>query len=178
MSDGEPCRQMSQEPQTLSPEYVAAMVAAHGQELQRFLLGVLRNTAIADDCLQATFTKLLERGHESRPETRRAWLFKVAFQEAMLAKRKAATGERVLRKAAWGLNLQAESADGQAIRVESIDQVRRALDTLPAEQRQVVWMRIYEEKTFAVIAEELRIPIGTALGRMRTALQKLKKALE
>jgi len=169
---------MSQEPQTLSPEYVAAMVAAHGAELERFLLGILRDTAAAQDCLQAVCMKLLERGHESRPETRRAWLFKVAYQEAMLAKRKAATGDRVLRKAAWGLNLQTESGDGQAIRVESIDQVRQALDQLPPEQRQVVWMRIYEEKTFAVIADELRIPIGTALGRMRTALQKLKKALE
>jgi RNA polymerase sigma-70 factor (ECF subfamily) len=169
---------MSHEPQTLSPEYVAAMVAAHGQELERFLLGILRDAATAADCAQTTFTKLLERGHESRPETRRAWLFKVAYQEAMLAKRKASTGDRVLRKAAWGLNLQSESPDGQALRVESVDQVRRALDELPPEQRQVVWMRIYEEKTFAVIAEELRIPIGTALGRMRTALQKLKRALD
>jgi RNA polymerase sigma-70 factor (ECF subfamily) len=169
---------MSQEPQTLSPEYVAAMVAAHGQELERFLLGVLRDSATAADCLQATFTKLLERGHESRPETRRAWLFKVAFQEAMLAKRKATTGDRVLRKAAWGLNLQSESPDGQAIRVESVEQVRQALDALPPEQRKVVWMRIYEEKTFAVIADELQIPIGTALGRMRTALIKLRKSLE
>src|SRR5215207_8002315 len=134
---------MSQEPQTISPEYVAAIVAAHGQELQRFLLGVLRNAAIADDCLQATFTKLLERGHESRPETRRAWLFKVAFQEAMLAKRKTATGDRVLRKAAWALNLESESPDHQAIRVESVERVRVALDDLPPEQRKVVWMRIY-----------------------------------
>jgi RNA polymerase sigma-70 factor (ECF subfamily) len=36
-------------------------------------------------------------------------------------------------------------------------------------------MRIYEEKTFATIAEELGIPLGTALGRMRTALQKLQR---
>ena len=39
-------------------------------------------------------------------------------------------------------------------------------------------MRIYEEKTFAVIAKELGIPLGTALGRMRTALMKLKTKLE
>jgi RNA polymerase sigma-70 factor (ECF subfamily) len=39
-------------------------------------------------------------------------------------------------------------------------------------------MRIYEEKTFAMIAQELGIPLGTALGRMRTALAKLRKTLE
>ena len=34
------------------------------------------------------------------------------------------------------------------------------------------------EKTFAVIAEELKIPLGTALGRMRLATKKLREALE
>jgi RNA polymerase sigma-70 factor (ECF subfamily) len=174
---------MSQETQPLTPEYVAAMHLAHGEELKRFLLGVLRDAATAADCLQATFTKLLERGHESRPETRRAWLFRVAFQEAMLAKRKAATGDRVLRKAAWSLGLQSrepqsEQPDAPALRQEAIQRVKDALQLLPAEQRQVVWMRIYEEKTFATIATELNIPLGTALGRMRTALIKLRRVLE
>jgi len=49
---------------------------------------------------------------------------------------------------------------------------------LPPEQQQVVRMRIYEDKTFAVIAAELGIPLGTALGRMRTALIKLRAKLE
>jgi len=169
---------MSHETEPLSPEYIAAMYVAHGAELQRFLLGILRDAALSSDCLQATFTKLLERGHESRPETRRAWLFKVAFQEAMLARRKAATGDRVLRKAAWTRQHESDSPERSLVRVESVEQVRQALDELPPEQRQVVRMRIYEEKTFAVIAEELGIPLGTALGRMRTAMQKLKKALE
>jgi len=39
-------------------------------------------------------------------------------------------------------------------------------------------MRIYEEKTFAVIAEELSLPLGTVLTRMRLAMQKLHKHLE
>lgn len=169
---------MSHETETLSPEYIAAMYAAHGPELQRFLLGVLRDAALSSDCLQATFAKLLERGHESRPETRRAWLFKVAFQEAMLAKRKAATGDRVLRKAAWSRQQESDLPDGSLLKVESVEQVRKAMEQLPPEQRQVVRMRIYEEKTFAVIAEELDIPLGTALGRMRTAMQKLRKVLE
>jgi hypothetical protein len=38
-------------------------------------------------------------------------------------------------------------------------------------------MRIYEEKTFATIAKELKIPLGTALGRMRAATIKLRARL-
>ena len=64
------------------------------------------------------------------------------------------------------------------VRAETIQLVRRAIRELPAEQQQVVRMRIYENKTFAVIAAELGIPLGTALGRMRTALIKLRVKLE
>jgi len=53
--------------------------------------------------------------------------------------------------------------------------VRQALGELPPRQQQIVHMRIYEEKTFAVIARELGIPLGTALGRMRAAMQKLQQ---
>ena len=38
-------------------------------------------------------------------------------------------------------------------------------------------MRIYEEKTFAVIAEELSIPLGTVLTRMRLALKRLSRQI-
>ena len=52
------------------------------------------------------------------------------------------------------------------------------LDQLSPDQRQIVRLRIYEEKTFAEISRELKIPLGTALGRMRAALQKLKTLRE
>jgi DNA-directed RNA polymerase specialized sigma24 family protein len=39
-------------------------------------------------------------------------------------------------------------------------------------------MRIYEEKTFAVIAKELKIPLGTALARMRSAVMKMRTRLD
>ncbi len=173
---------MSNETQRLTPEEVTAMHAAHGAELLRFLIGILRDAAQGADCLQATFTKLLERGHETQPETRRAWLFKVAYQEAMLAKRNSSTTDRVLRKAAWSQDCQtrereAELPEAALFQAESAARVLVALELLSPEQRQVVRMRIYEEKTFAEIAEELEIPLGTALGRMRIALQKLRKEL-
>ena len=65
--------------------------------------------------------------------------------------------------------------DGSAPRAGSL--VRRAIDELPAAQREVLHLRIYDEKTFAQIAAELNIPLGTALARMRAALAKLRKRL-
>ncbi|MFM9960615.1 MAG: RNA polymerase sigma factor [Planctomycetaceae bacterium] len=156
-------------------------------EVRDFLLGVLRNDDSASEALQATLVKALERGHEARPETRRGWLFRVALNEALVLKRRAKIQEKSFRElaqsdarrheSAGGSVTRNESPEGFAQRVETVEQVRLALDGLPAEQRRVVRMRIYENKTFAVIASELNVPLGTVLTRMRLATEKLRERL-
>jgi RNA polymerase sigma factor (sigma-70 family) len=162
----------------LDSAVVAALYVDHGEELRRFLIGLVRDPQLASDVLQATFAKLVERGHETQETTRKAWLFRVAYHEAMAVRRRQSVGDRVYRSVALQLGEAAGSADEPLVRLESVEAVRAALDQLPLEQRQVVRMRIYEDKTFAVIAQELKIPLGTALGRMRAALQKLKTRLD
>jgi RNA polymerase sigma-70 factor (ECF subfamily) len=172
---------MEEDSQLISAEEVANIYREHGDSIHRFLVGVLRDAALAADCLQTTFAKLLQKGHTTQPATRKSWLYAVAYQEAMLARRRGGTTDRVLRKVAWR-----RESDGTAttpppeetlLRLEVTQRVQQTLEQLPPEQRQIVRMRIYEEKTFAEIAAELNIPLGTALGRMRTALIKLKPLL-
>jgi RNA polymerase sigma-70 factor (ECF subfamily) len=171
----------------LDPSVVAALYVEHGDELRRFLQGLLRDAQLTSDVLQMTFVKMAQRGHETREETRKAWLFRVAYHEAMAVRRREGVGDKVLRQIAWQSSASqsnsaapahaAGSAEEPLLRLEAVQAVRDALETLPPEQRQVVRMRIYEEKTFAVIAKELKIPLGTALARMRAALIKLKAKL-
>jgi RNA polymerase sigma-70 factor (ECF subfamily) len=161
----------------LDPSIVAALYVEHGEELRRFLQGILRDAQLTSDCLQATFAKMVQKGHMAREETRKAWLFRVAYHEAMAYRRREGVGDKVLRRVAWHTSESAGAADEPLLRMEAVESVREALDELPAEQRQIVRMRIYDEKTFAVIAKELKIPLGTALGRMRTALIKLRSKL-
>lgn len=161
----------------IDPAAVAAIYVEHAEPLRRFLLGVLGDSQLAGDVLQAAFTKLVERGHETREESRKSWLFRVAFHEAMAVRRRQNVGQKVVKRLAWSKDTTSDRADEPLLRLESVESVRAALDELPSEQREVVRMRIYEEKSFAVIAEELSIPLGTALGRMRSAMQKLKRIL-
>jgi len=176
--DGRSAKLSELEAGKLNPTVVASLYLEHGDELRRFLLGLLRDSQLAADVLQATFAKMIERGHETREESRKAWLFRVAYHEAMAVRRRAGVSDRVYRQVAWQTADSAAAADEPAIRFESVEAVKAALDELPPEQRQMVQMRIYEEKTFAVIAAELQIPLGTALGRMRAALQKLRSRLD
>jgi RNA polymerase sigma factor (sigma-70 family) len=162
----------------LDPAVVAALYVDHGEQLRRFLLGMLRDEQLVNDVLQAAFTKAVEVGHTSQEKSRKAWLFRVAYNEAMAILRRGAVGDRVVKKLAWTKTTSAQPADEPVMRFETVEMVRKAMHELPAEQLQIVKMRIYEEKTFAEIAQELQIPLGTALARMRSATGKMRKKLQ
>jgi RNA polymerase sigma-70 factor (ECF subfamily) len=71
----------------------------------------------------------------------------------------------------------ADSRDEHA-GVDERDELRRALATLPDEQRRALLLASYFGRTAAEIAEAEAIPLGTAKTRIRTAMQRLRTGLE
>jgi RNA polymerase sigma-70 factor (ECF subfamily) len=163
---------------TLDPAAVAALYVEHATELRRFVLGVLRDPDLTGDVLQATFARAVEQGGATRAETRKGWLFRVALHEALAARRRQGVRDRANRRLTALWTPTGERPEESLIRGETVEAVRQALERLPAEQRQVVRARIDEDKTFAQIAAELNLPLGTVLTRMRLALAKLRRGLE
>ncbi len=161
---------------TLDPARVAALYVDHGQELRRFVLGVVRDADLAADVVQAAFVKCLERGHEARAESLKGWLFRVAYHEALAARRRQATRDSALPRLASRTHASHRPEEG-LVRGEVAESVRKVLETLPYEQRFIVMARIQEDKTFAAIAREHGLPLGTVLTRMRRALARLRTAL-
>ena len=178
----------SSKPAAFSPEKVQALYDQHAAALTSFLLGILRDHATAADVLQTTFTKLLEKGHSiQQTSSIKSWLFKVAFNEAMVVKRKTAIQRRHAESIAWKIDLSAGADKGNdfrlsqslhcVIRQENIEQVRKALTQLPENLQEIVKKRIYEGLKFKDIAVELDIPLGTALARAQLAFKKLEPLL-
>lgn len=164
-------------PRRIDPAVVAGLFVEHADELRRFLQGVLRNHDQAGDVLQVTFAKAIELGHTAREETLKGWLFRVAYHEAITLRRRQAVQVKAQGElASRGLRDVLGPAD-QLTHRETLARVREALQRLPAEQRQVVQLRMYDEKKFVTIAEELGLPLGTVLTRMQLALRKLRKIL-
>jgi RNA polymerase sigma-70 factor (ECF subfamily) len=161
----------------LDPTIVAALFVKHADELRRFLVGVLRNAEQANDVLQVTFVKAIELGHTAREESLKGWLFRVAYNEAIVVRRRQAVHHRATDALAAMDPRTPPAPDLPTLRGETIAEVRQAIERLPAEQRRVVHMRMYEEKKFVQIATELGLPLGTVLTRMQLALRKLRKAL-
>jgi RNA polymerase sigma-70 factor (ECF subfamily) len=74
-------------------------------------------------------------------------------------------------------DLTAEEASDRLHRNQRVAIVRRALHALPAEMRQVIVMKEYEELTFAEIAEVLGLPVSTVKSRLYTGLQLMRAKL-
>ncbi len=126
MAEGEsPARSLAFEgPATVGPIQIASLYAALAPELRRFVLGVVRDPDLADDVMQATFVKAVERGHEARPETYRGWLFRVAFHEALASRRRASARETGQRRLADFRARPDDPPDAPLIRAEAVAAVR------------------------------------------------------
>jgi RNA polymerase sigma-70 factor (ECF subfamily) len=131
---------------------------------------------------------LTSAAHSGNVNPLRAWLFRVATNEALLVKRKLGTQARHLEGLAWLQGMSATLHSSQASPANDPHQVASAaeqqrlvkqhLAKLPEEQQTIVRMRIYENLKFAEIAEKLNLPLGTVLTRMRSALHAIKTGLE
>ncbi|OUW76601.1 MAG: hypothetical protein CBD74_12905 [Saprospirales bacterium TMED214] len=144
--------------------------------LRFFLSKRLPQDSDVDDCLQVVFVKLMEKGGEVAPPALRSWLYRVASNEsARLWRTKAAT-EKMYQKHG-GVGVTAPDPTAAAMKAETTEQLKKALRELPESWQQIVSLRIYENLTFQQIADQLGIPLGTALTRMRRALERLKNDL-
>ncbi|MBS0208317.1 MAG: RNA polymerase sigma factor [Planctomycetes bacterium] len=171
---GEP----SAAPERIAPALVASLFVQHGDELKRFLYGVLRNNEHVNDTLQVTFVKAIEQGHTARQESLKGWLFRVAYHEAIVVRRKQGVHQRATDALANSEQRTSIAPEVPLLRWEDVTRVREALAQLPPDQRRVVELRIYEQQKFVEIAAELKLPLGTVLTRMQLALKKLRGMLD
>ena len=145
--------------------------------LRAFLRGRLGQDSDVDDCIQVVFVKMIESGANVAPAARRAWLFRVAANESARIWRSKASTEKMLGR--YGAEEASKEDPSQhIIRSEIAHHLRQILGQLPETWQEVVRLRIEQDLTFQQIANQLDIPLGTALTRMRRALEKLKSEID
>lgn len=150
--------------------------------LRAFLRTRLSQSSDVDDCLQAVFVRMLERGSDVAPAARRAWLFRVAANESagfwrgQSSTKKMISGQMILGHN--GHQIDPSDPAESLIHHELTEHLQAALAALPETYRDVVRLRIHENLTFQAIADHLRIPLGTALTRMQRALKQLRAELD
>ena len=158
-----------------------ALCRRYYQPLVRYLQRLVGNEQLAEEMHQQTWLSVLE--HLDRFDPRhvsggfKAWLFRIATNKANDHWR---TGGRE-RAGREGLRLVAEVAGPDASHKleasETESKLRRALEQLPDNQRQVLLLRYYSDMKFIEIAEALGCPLNTALGRVHKAILKLRQLM-
>jgi RNA polymerase sigma factor (sigma-70 family) len=163
------------------------LVARYHAPLMRYLQRLVGAEA-AEELHQQTWLSVLDHVDRFEPDPAaggaaggsggfKAWLFRIATNKANDLWR-----SRGREKAAKeGLKLVTdETLPESSHRLEGTEQdekLRKAIDRLPENQRQVLLLRYYSNLKFVEIAEMLGCPLNTALGRVHKAILKLRQVM-
>src|SRR6202043_1062906 len=138
-----------------------------------------KNEADAQDVVQDAYLRALRFFSSLRGEDARAWLFAIVrntwygrFPRRAGSAGMTVTDEEVDNRADASLDPEA-----QLIQRQTVEQVRRALETLPADFREVLVLRELEGLSYKEIAVVVGIPLGTVMSRLARARERLAGVL-
>lgn len=160
------------------------LLARNQQKLYSYILFVVRDPELANDVFQDTFVKVITRLQEGRYTNCGKfsfWLTRIAHNVIMDCYRKQKNEHIVEPTEGNDLsNLRSEdildiNRENEYVNMQVMNDVRHLMNALPAPQREVVYMRFYQELSFKEIADITGVSINTSLGRMRYALINMRR---
>ena len=162
---------------------LGALYDRYGKAVFGFVYRLLGDVGQTEEVVQEVFLRVWLRASTYRPERGRfkTWIMSMAHHRAIdeLRKRRRLQDalETEARLTLMDSRAQEDTAAKGTEHREESEVVRKALESLPEEQRQVIQMSYYEGYSQSEIAELLQHPLGTVKTRMRLGMQKLKTAL-
>ena len=159
------------------------LLSRYQDKLYSYINFIVRNRDLADDIFQDTFVKAivtLQKGSYTSTGKFGAWLTRIAHNLIIDYFRQDKT-ENTISNDAQEYDLLNDASLAEAniedslMNEQTLRDVRRLVDALPDNQREVVFMRYYQDLSFKEIADITGVSINTALGRMRYALINIRK---
>ncbi len=161
------------------------LLLAHNQSsLFSYILCVVHDEEVANDVFQDTFIKIivkLRNGLYAPTGKFGAWCVRIAHNVIMDLYR-GKRNERIVdanedndlsnmsMESVQEMNIEQAYSNDQVLK-----DVKKMMNLLPTPQREVVFMRFYQQMSFKEIAETTKVSINTALGRMRYALLNMRR---
>jgi len=174
------------QPADSRPEF-EALALPHMDSLYRTALRMARNPDDAEDLVQETYMKAFRSFATFEPDTNiRAWLFRILTNSyinryhkemANPAKTRFEDVDSFLASEEAAEAAPMPGAPESAFAELLDDEVKKALDELPAEFRQAVVMALVEGLSYKDIARALDCPIGTVMSRLYRGRQLLRTKL-
>lgn len=155
-------------------------------DVYSYIYFTVRNKEVAEDIFQETFVKAIMQIKQGRyTETGRfkSWIMRIAHNLVIDYFRQVKNENTISDDESDGLLLNNkelcdDTIEDELVRSQVLDDVRRLIEFLPKNQKEVLLMRYYQDMSFKEIAEQTGVSINTALGRMRYAVLNLRKLVD
>ena len=165
---------------------ISVLIERHRKRVADYIFMMVKNREIADDIFQDTFIKVIRFLGEGRyTESGRflSCVLRIAHNQVIDYFRQNKQQNLVTEGDAGydilnNRKLSEGTIEDRMVSDQIESDVRKLIEFLPEEQREVVMMRYYMNLSFKEIAEQTNVSINTALGRMRYALINLRKLIE
>ena len=162
-----------------------ALIQKHKNKIYAFILSKIRNRDLAEDIFQDTFIKVinsLQKGKYNEEGKFLPWVMRIAnnlvidyFRKSKKMRTIAPTDDFDIFDI---LQDGEENIEDNLVNNQIHKDLRKLIEHLPEDQKEVLKMRYYAELSFKEISECTGVSINTALGRMRYALINLRKLID
>lgn len=162
------------------------LLSRYQGKIFNYIFFIVRNQELAEDLFQETFVKAIvtmQQGRYTADGKFGAWLTRIAHNLVIDSYRQernenTISNDEVELDLLNNADLCDENVEMHMVNEQTLADVRRLVDALPSNQREVVYMRFYQNLSFKEIADIIGVSINTALGRVRYALINMRRMAE
>lgn len=159
------------------------LLERHKDRLYSYILYHVRNSDTADDIFQETFVKVIVHLKQQRyVESGKfyAWLSRIAHNLIIDLFRTEQSNNCISNDEAGtdiynSVQVSQACIETEIVTEQTLDDIKKMIEFLPENQKEIVKMRYYEDLSFKEISDIKGVSINTALGRMRYAILNMRK---
>ena len=160
------------------------LLSRNQSKLFSYILFVVHEQDLANDIFQETFVKVITKLQEGRyidSGKFSAWIMRIAHNVIMdwyrdnRAKNIVETSDDNDLSNVTGNDMTDFNIEDRYVNEQVLRDVKKMMNLLPPTQREIVFLRFYQEMSFKEIAETTGVSINTALGRMRYAILNMRR---
>ncbi len=171
-------------------EAMAELLKRYKKRVYTYILNVVRNREVAEDIFQETFFKVIRTLKKKQYNSEGKfiqWVVRIAHNltiDYFRQNGKISTISKIVRPDGKVVDvfdvvkIEDHSHEDTLIKSQIRKDIRKLVEHLPQEQKEVVILRHYYDMSFKEIADHTNVSINTALGRMRYALINLRRLAE
>ena len=165
---------------------ISQLIERHSRRVRDYIRMMVKDVDLADDIMQETFIKavrFIDEGRYTDNGKFLSWVLRIAHNRVLDYFRQQKSARTVNESDAGydvlgSMRFAEQNVEDKMVAEQIEADVRRMIEFLPDEQREVVQLRYYSGLSFQEIADQTGVSINTALGRMRYALINLRKLIK